>query len=486
MDKQKQQVQLFPPVVSVLGHVDHGKTTLLDVIRKSNIAPREAGGITQAIGASEIEIEHEGTKRRITFIDTPGHEAFSNMRSHGVSASDIILLVVAADDGVKPQTKESIEKILASKLPFIVVITKTDSEGANIEKVKQELAKESVLLEGLGGDIPFIGVSAKTGDKIQDLLDLIIIAYDLSEIKKDEAAEFVGVVIESKLDKRRGVLASIVVKNGTIRVGDKVFTDEREAGKVRALISPIGTQVKEVKPGGAVEVLGFGQVLPAGSIVNITGTTTVAVKAQNSPAQTTVDFMKMLQDKQNEKLPVIVKTQTSGEFEAIVNALPEDVEVVFEGRGEISVSDILMARDFNAIVVGFNVDIEKQAKVLADANKTFYRTYSIIYNMLDELSDAIALIKERAMRKELGKAQILATFEGNEGQILGVRVQEGRLAVGDKIVITRGENETPPTKIISVKQGKKDVKETGRGNECGIMVDPQVDFTIGDMIISIA
>ncbi len=483
MEKTKEINQIYPPVVSVLGHVDHGKTTLLDAIRKSNIASGEAGGITQAIGASKIEITHDGKKRFITFIDTPGHEAFSNMRSHGVSASDVVLLVVASDDGIKPQTKESIEKILASKLPFIVVITKMDAEGANIEKVKQQLAKEGVLLEGLGGDVPFIGVSAKTGDKIADLLDLIAIVYDFSDIKKDAHLPFTGVVIEAKLDKRRGILASLVVKDGKIQVGDKINTDEKEVGKVRALIDEAGKQVKEANPGDAVEVLGFSEVLAAGSVVNATG---VLMPYQSKALSThkASDLLKLLQTKQNEKLPVIIKTQTSGEFEAILQSLPEDVEIVFEGRGEISASDILMARDFNAIVVGFNVNIEKQAKILAESNKTFYSTYNIIYNLLDELSDAVALIRERAQRKVYGKAQILQIFEGNEGQILGVRVQEGRLAMGDKIVITRGEEETTPSKIASLKQGKKDVKEIGKGNECGVMIDPLVDFTIGDMIIS--
>lgn len=484
MEKQIQQSQVYPPVVSVLGHVDHGKTTLLDSVRKSNQASREAGGITQAIGASKIEVTHDGVKRFITFIDTPGHEAFANMRSHGVSASDVVLLIVAADDGVKPQTKESIEKILASKLPFIAVITKMDAPGANIEKVKQELAKEGVLLEGLGGQVPFIGVSAKTGEKIQDLLELIIVVYDFSEIKKDENNDFTGVVIEAKLDKRRGVLASLVIKMGKISVGDKVFTESREVGKVRALIDSTGSQVKTVLPGEAVEILGLTEVLPAGSVVNTKGTTVAEVQ-KSLGTHSPTDLMKLLQGGQVEKLPVIVKTQTSGEYEAIQKSLPEDVEVVFEGRGEISVSDILMSRDFNALVVGFNVDIEKQAKTLAESNKTFYRTYNIIYNLLDELKDAVDLIHERAKRKVFGKAQILATFEGNQGQILGVRVQEGRLAIGDKIVVTRGEDETPESKILTIKQGKNDVKEVGKGNECGIMIDPQVDFTIGDMVISV-
>ena len=483
MEKNIAQHLPYPPVVSVLGHVDHGKTTLLDSFRKSNIVSGEAGGITQAIGASKIEILHDGEKRQITFIDTPGHEAFSNMRSHGVSAADIVLLVVASDDGIKPQTKESIEKILASKLPYIVVITKADAQGANIEKVKQQLATEGVLLEGLGGDVPFIAVSAKTGERIPELLDLIVIVYDFSEAKKDPSTLFTGVVIEAKLDKRRGILASLIVKNGKILVGDKVYTDQKEVGKVRALIDTTGVQVKEALPGDAVEVLGLTEVLSAGSIINTLSANEAGIPAAFEK-KVPVDFLALLRDKKEEKLPVIIKTQTSGEFEAIRAALPDDIQVIFEGRGEISASDILMSRDFNAIVVGFNVDIEKQAKVLAESNNTFYRTYNIIYNLLDELNDASALLKERAQRKIFGKAQILATFEGNEGQILGVRVTEGRLAVGDKIIVKKGESESTESNIMSLKQGKKDAKEIAKGNECGIMIDPKVDFTIGDMIIS--
>lgn len=485
-----EQTNIYPPVVSVLGHVDHGKTTLLDSIRKSNIATREAGGITQAIGASKIEVEpidsqgkQDGKKRFITFIDTPGHEAFSNMRSHGVSASDIVLLIIASDDGIKPQTKESIEKILASKLPFIVVFTKTDAPGANIEKVKGQLAGEGILLEGFGGDVPFIGVSAKTGDKIRDLLELILIVYDLSEIKKGKNESFTGVVIEAKLDKRRGILASAINKSGILSVGDKVYSEDKEVGKIKALIDTFGAQVKEALPGDAFEIMGLTKVMPAGSIISAQPQSASKITEITKPQP--MDLAKMFAQANQDKVPVVIKTQTSGEYEAIKGALPEDVEVIFEGRGEISASDILMARDFGAIVVGFNVEIEKQAKALADANKTFYRTYKIIYELLDELGDAVLLLKERAQRKILGKGQILASFEGNEGQILGLRVTEGRLVVGDRIVIVHGEEESNEAKIISLKQAKKDVKEVGKGNECGIRIEPQIDFTIGDMVSSV-
>ena len=224
----------YAPVVSVLGHVDHGKTTLLDALRKSTIASREHGGITQSIGTSEVETLHEGKNRKITFIDTPGHAAFENMRSQGVSAADIVLLIVAADDGIMPQTRESIAKILEAKIPFIVVFTKIDMPGAQIEKVKQQILGEGILLEGLGGEVPFIGVSAKTGEHIQDLLDLILLAYDLSGIKKDENRDFMGVVIDAEADKRRGIVATVIVKEGHIDVGKPLYVHGKVVGKVRA------------------------------------------------------------------------------------------------------------------------------------------------------------------------------------------------------------------------------------------------------------
>src|SRR3989304_773164 len=261
------QANEFAPVVSVLGHVDHGKTSLLDKIRETQIAAKEHGGITQKIGASQIEIKHEGKLRKITFIDTPGHEAFSNMRSQGVNTADIALLIIAADDGIKPQTRESIEKIKEAATPYIVVFTKIDIETANIERVKQEIIKEGILLEGLGGDVPYIGVSAKTGEKIQDLLDLIILVYDLSGVKKDKNADFTGVVVDAKQDMRRGVVATVVIKSGTLKIADKIFSHGYDMGKVKAIIDTFGKNTREAAPGDAVEVLGLSNIVPSGTVL---------------------------------------------------------------------------------------------------------------------------------------------------------------------------------------------------------------------------
>jgi len=482
---QKQHRTSHPPVVSVLGHVDHGKTSLLDAIRKSNKAEREAGGITQSIGASSVVISHEGKDREITFIDTPGHEAFANMRSHGVNAADVVLLVVASDDGVKPQTKESIDIISKSNLPYIVVFTKSDAPGANIEKAKQEILKSGILLEGLGGTVPYISVSAKTNNYIRELLDLILIVYDIQEIKKDEDATFQGVVIESQLDKRRGPVSAVVVKSGKLSRGIKLFLGAQEVGNVRALFNTEIKPTQSALPGDAVEILGITSVLPAGSVLH--DTVQRAASFSGSTALSDVsshDLLARIKMQNKEKLPIILKTRTSGEYEAIIASLPDDVEIIFEGRGDVSVSDIMMAKDFSAIVVGFNVKAEKQAETIAQSQNIFFRTYSIIYKMLEEIEDAALMLLESQARKIAGKAKVLAQFEGSSGTIIGIRIDEGRVQVGD--LVQTEESETTLGKVSSIKHGKEDVKQVGKDKECGIMTDAPIDFTIGDVLVFVS
>ncbi len=474
----------FPPVVSVLGHVDHGKTSLLDKIRSSSIAAREKGGITQKIGASEIEIKHEGKTRRITFIDTPGHEAFANMRSQGVNAADIVLLVIAADDGIKPQTRESIGKILEAKLPYIVVFTKVDLETANIERAKQTVVKEGVLLEGLGGDVPYLGVSSKTGENIQALLDLIVLVYDLSGIKKDSAKEFSGVLIDAKQDKRRGIVTSIVIKQGKIEIGKVLYSHGKQIGKIRAITDTFSKNVKESKPGEAVELLGMTEVLPAGSVL-FDREVEPALQPQSKPAVTQpTDIMAFLRDEASDIIPVVLKTETSAEMEAVKNALPDNIKIILEGQGEIAVSDILLAHDFRALVLGFNVDATREAKALADSEKVFYKSYGIIYQMLDEMVQLTAAINTQEQEKVLGRAQILASFMGSSGAIIGLKVNEGRLAIGDRIKIMRGEKEIGASQITTIKHGKEDVKVAEKGAEYGIMISGEVDFAPQDAIIA--
>lgn len=474
----------FPPVISVLGHVDHGKTTLLDKIRESSVAAREKGGITQGIGASEIEIKHEGKSRKITFIDTPGHEAFANMRSQGVTAADIVLLIIAADDGIKPQTQESITKILEAKIPFIVVFTKIDTEGAQIEKVKQQVMSAGILLEGLGGEVPYIGVSAKTGEKVADLLELIVLVYDLSGIKKDEKAEFMGVIMDAAQDKRRGIVASVIIKQGSIAVGKDIYTHGKVAGRIRALTSASGKNVKEAFPGDAVEILGMTEILPAGSVVFDREMEPI-VTGNNLPEKTAPhDIMAFLNEDNRDFVPVIIKTQTTGEMEAIRGMLPEKVQIIYAGQGEVTVSDILMAKDFHALVLGFNVNPAKDAVQLAESDKVFFKSYGIIYQLLDELESLISAIDEEEGEHEIGRGDILASFLGSSGVIMGTKVTFGRLAVGDRIAIVRGEKELGRAEIVSIKKNKEDVKLVEKNVECGIMIRPEVDFAPQDAIIA--
>lgn len=482
--KDNNNTQYLPqPVVSVVGHVDHGKTTLLDTIRKTKAAAREKGGITQSIGASEAEVTHEEKLRRITFIDTPGHEAFANMRAQGVSASDIVLLVVAADDGIKPQTRESIEKIKEAALPFIVVFTKTDAPGANIEKVKQEVAKENILLEGLGGDVPFIGVSAEKGEKITELLDLIVLVFDYADIEKRKDADFLGVVIDSKIDKRRGMTATIVVKQGILEVKQELYTLEKNIGRVRALVDTTGEQKKQAYPGEAVEVLGITENIAAGSALFATQQEKT-VKKEARMAKSKGDFLKMLREETKNKLQVILKTQTAAELEALKNALPEEIEVVSEGQGNINTSDMMRASDVNSIVIGFNVNIENEAKQLANSEKIFYKTYAIIYELLDEIQEVADSVQQEEKEKIMGNAKVLARFGEGKDVILGLQVESGRLALNDKVRLMRNDEEIGTSKIASIKRGKAEVKEVAKDLECGIKLEDPIDFNVGDAIIA--
>lgn len=485
MDTKNQEPKTsFAPVVSVLGHVDHGKTSLLDKIRTSAVAEREAGAITQKIGASEIEIEHEGAKRKITFIDTPGHEAFANMRSQGVNAADIALLIIAADDGIKPQTKESISKILEAKIPYIVVFTKIDREEANVERVKQQVAAEEILLESLGGSVPFIGVSSKTGEGVKELLDLIILVYDLSGIQKKSLGDFMGVVIDAKQDKRRGIIATVVIKSGTIAVGDQIYTHGKQAGKVRALTSSSAKNIREAFCGDAVEVLGITEVLPAGSVLFDKEVEMMVVQDIKPVSQAPQDIMQFLQDVDHDFIPVILKTESSAELEAVKDSLPPKVKVIYEGQGEISVSDILMAKDFHALVLGFNVGINREAETIAQSEKVFYKSYSIIYQLFEDLESLILTLGQKDVKRELGKSEVVASFLGSSGPIIGLKVIEGRLAVGDQIRIMRGEREIGVSKITSIKHGKENVRIANKNTECGIMITPEVDFAPQDAIIA--
>lgn len=475
----------YPPVVAVLGHVDHGKTTLLDAIRKSSIAEREHGGITQKIGASSVEVLHDGVKKKITFIDTPGHEAFTKMRSRGAQAADICLLIVSAVDGIMPQTRESINLLKDSKLPFIVVLTMSDLPTKNPEKAKQQLLSESILLEGMGGDTPVIEVSAKTNHNIKELLDLILLVREVSLTDHPSTAtpegELNAIVIESKLDSKSGPRATAIVKNGTLKVRDEVFS-ENGPFKVRSLVTDDGKQVQDVTVGDAVEITGFSKVPSVGSL--ITRKQQIAEQnTQKAPAAFTLESA-FAARKMGDELAMILVTDTEGSLEAITQALPEKAQIITKKTGEIAEADVLMAKSTGALVIGFNTKIRPEVAKLARTEKVLMKNYTIIYELLDEITEVLEGKALALVEQIFGTARILAKFPFEKTFALGISVMDGRIARGDKARIMRGDEIIGETQINSLRVGKNPTSKVEKGNEAGIVITPMLDFQVGDVLIS--
>ncbi len=484
MDKNK-TIEQFPPVVAVLGHVDHGKTTLLDTIRKTSIADREHGGITQKIGASSVEIDHEGKKRRITFIDTPGHEAFAKMRGRGAQAADIGLLIVSAVDGVMPQTKESISLLKASGVPYIVVLTKIDSPEKNPEKAKKQLAVEEVMIEGYGGDVPVIEISARTGENIKELLDLILLVNDLHPKEADVNLDspLKAIVIESKQDPKAGPKASIVIKNGKLAVRDDITTG-KVSGRVRSLIADSGVQIKEAGVGEAVEILGFNEAPSVGDVVYKVPSDARAMAGRSESDHNAVSEAKVKEKHDDESISLILVADTLGSLEAIVASLPAKLNIISKKTGEISLADVLMAKSIGALVLGFNIKIKPEVAKLALTEKVLVKNYTIIYEMLQEIEDVVEGKRVSLLEEIYGVAKIQASFPFDKQIVMGVKVLEGRVAKGDKVRIERGEEIIGEGHINSVRAGKDQTSKVESPNEAGIIVGPALDFQVGDMVIS--
>lgn len=477
-----------PPIVAVLGHVDHGKTSLLDAIRKTQVAAREHGGITQHIGAYQITLppakgQNEGA---ITFIDTPGHEAFAAMRSRGATAADIAILVVAADDSVKPQTVESIAQIKAAGIPMIVAMNKIDLESANADKVKKDLAKNSIQVEGFGGDVPIVPVSAKTGKGIKELLDMIVLVAEMKGITADPNAEFAGQVIETRVDKGKGMVATLIVKQGTLRYGMPLYEFDEPVAKVRAMFDENGKSVQEALPSKPIEVLGFTRNPQVGTILSgIPHAPAVSQITEVQGEPELPDFLKPMTEVV-QRLNVVLKADTAGSLEAILASLHERIDVVGRGIGDITEADILLAKSAKAFVIGFNVGYKPQVEKLAQTEKVVFRTYKIIYELLDELSEVVSGMREvLTAERELGVATILAEFPFDNQRIAGVRVDSGRLVRSDHIKIVRDEKEVGRARIKSLRQGKSEASRVEAGAECGILFDRKVDFQLNDAIIPV-
>jgi len=489
-----------PPIVAVLGHVDHGKTTLLDFIRKTNVAAKEHGGITQRIGAYQIHFKSEirnpksetnlksqknkGEEHTITFIDTPGHEAFIKMRARGAKVADIALLVVAADDSVKPQTKESIRIIKEADIPMIVVVNKIDLPTGNVEKTKQDLARNEVQAQGFGGDVPIVLLSAKTGNGVPELLDTIIkLAKTLNTVNTPHDP-FEAVVIETHVDKGKGMIASIIVKKGTLSGGVRIFEFEQEVAKVRAMFDEYGESVKEALPGKPVEVLGFTKLPEIGSVLR-----DIAVVKQeliSIPEKKPMDITDFFAPESEQKtLNIILKADTAGSLEAVITSLEKGATIVNSGVGDVSDADVLMAKSTGAFIIGFNTKWKNEVAKLAETEGVVLRNYTIIYELLDELNEAISGMKEVLTKeRELGKGMIIAEFPYDGKRVAGVRVTDGRLAKGDQVKILRKDAEIGRSRVKSLRKGKEDVTKAEVGVECGILFDGKVDFELSDAIIA--
>lgn len=461
--------QLKSPVVAVLGHVDHGKTSLLDYLRKSRITSGEAGGITQHIGA--YQVEHNG--RKITFIDTPGHEAFINLRERGAKTADIALLIIDAVESVKPQTIESIKIIQQAGIPMIVAFNKIDLPNANPKKVTQDLLRYNVITEENGGKIATVAVSAKTGQGISDLLETILLISEMKKITASNAAPFEGVVIESKKDKFRGTVATIIVQNGTVSVGDTVWIEGKQE-KIRALFNDLGKAIKQGFPGMPLEVLGF-SILPGVGAQVSKEKKEEKVKTQNVGAATTPEAI----------LSIFLKADATGSLEAITDGLPKEVAVVETGIGDITEGDITHAKATRLVIIGFNVKVSSQVQKFAHDEGVRIRTYTIIYKLFEEIKDVVEILKKGPQKDIIGQAKILQVFSTSVGIVAGSQIVEGRVARGDKVEIVRqGKVIQDNLRITSIRLGKEEVTKAEKGKLCGIRFSAHVDFVVGDMIQS--
>ena len=456
-------LQSRSPIVTVLGHVDHGKTTLLDKIRKTDVAGKEAGGITQSIGASVVN--------GLTFIDTPGHAAFSQMRSRGAKVADIAILVVDASDGVKPQTKESLQLIKEAKIPFVVAITKIDLPAADIEGVLAELAKEGVSFEGKGGNTPLVKVSAKTGQGITELLETISLLAQVSEIKADPKAPLEAVVIETSKEKA-GFLVSVVVRSGTLKVGETFYTDKTGC-KVKGIFDSQGNSVKEVLPGNPGQILGFSELPAVGAVI---GSNRDSAKGGGTIFKTRDKYKKI----QKDELPVILKAKSIGALEALQGMLPPKAVVVDASVGEVLESDVLLAKSTGAWIFAFETSVPATVLKLAEAEEVKISKFAVVYELVDKITE----ILKGGQKEILGRAEIIATFPFDDKKIAGCKVLQDKISKGVSLTLMRGEKEIGKTRAVSLKKQKSEVVQALAGENFGVLFEPQLDFQIGDVVIS--
>lgn len=484
------------PVVTVLGHVDHGKTSLLDAIRQTNVIAREAGGITQHIGAYQVE----KNGRKVTFLDTPGHEAFTAMRARGAKVTDVAVLVVAADDGVQPQTVEAIAHARAAGVPIVVALNKIDKPDANPDQVKQQLADQGVQIEEYGGDVPLVAVSAKTKQGIDDLLDVILLVADIQNLKANPDRAAIGTVIEAHLDKGRGPVATVLVQTGSLERGDIVVAG-KAWGKVRAMIDDKGKKIGRAEPARPVEILGLPEVPEPGDVFRvITDEKTARAMAQAVERQraqvaaaeappSLEDLFARVREGEVRELRLVLKADVQGSLEAIRGALqklPQEavgMNLVHAAVGDVSESDVNLAAVAGAVVIGFNNRVDVAAKRVADAMRVDVRTYKVIYELLDDVQKALTgMLEPEMVETVLGHAEVRALFRAGKATIAGCYVNDGAVQRGANARLLRGGAAVYDGKVATLRRVKDDVREVRAGLECGMTLEDHNDIQTGDVI----
>lgn len=463
------------PIVAVLGHVDHGKTSLLDYIRETQTQASEAGGITQSIGAYQVKFK----QNKITFIDTPGHAAFSKMRSQGAEVADIAILVIAANDGVKPQTVESINHLKKADIPFLVAINKIDLQEAKPENAKAELTEHEVFVEGYGGNTPVVEISAKTGKNIEELLENLILLSELQELKNKPKSPLKAVVIESQRHPKIGPLASVVVREGTLESRSTIHTPTA-SGKIKAIYNDQGEIQKTIKPGEPAQILGFDTLPKVGEIITLEPQKQSAEKPQKTESPERALFQK-----QEDKINLILRADTLGSLTAITDNLTDEINLIRSETGNITESDVLLAQTSDAAVLGFRVKLSNSIRNLAQEEEVPVKTYEVIYELLEDLEKEVLHMLEPTIDEEvLGEAKVLKIFDFGKFRIAGCEVNSGRIQKGDTVHLKRSGKIKNDAKIKTLKTGQKDVDEVKAGNECGILLKPELDIKRSDVIIS--
>jgi translation initiation factor IF-2 len=483
--------QTRPPVITIMGHVDHGKTSLLDYIRHANVVAREAGGITQHIGAYQIEFKG----KKLTFIDTPGHAAFTKMRERGAQVTDFVVLVVAANDGVKPQTIESIRHIKTSNVPYVVAINKIDIEGVYPDVVKGQLAEHDVLVQDFGGDVEVVELSAKTGKNVDKLLETLAVMAELQDLKADPAAPLQAVVIESTKHPQKGSVTSVIVQEGTLKIRQEIYT-ETALGRIRSLTDENGKQLQEVTPGSPAEVIGFEEVPSVGAIVRDRAAQyelsfdELRQKAQEKAAPgpqnwANFDIDTLLNDKP--KLKLIIRADVEGTLEAITNTIDEEsVDLLAASVGPVSEADVELAETSGALIISFHTKVPKQIKERAKKAGVRIKAYDVIYHLIEDLQKQMLKLLEPTIDEVVtGEAEILQVFEIRGERIAGVRVKTGELKKTDKYHLKRGGEIVADPVVKSMMHGKEEIDNIKTKNEGGLTFKTKkLDFQVGDTLVA--